>query len=80
MMLAVAGDTVTVATGTSVTVMAVVPDLPSLVAVIVAVPTPAAVTSPFASTLAAAALSEDHVIVRPVSVAPVESLVTAVSC
>jgi hypothetical protein len=78
-MLAVAGVTVTLAMGTSATVMTEFPDLPSLVAVIVAVPTPAAVTSPFASTVAAA-LSDDHVTVRPVRVAPVESLVTALSC
>jgi hypothetical protein len=77
--LAVAGVTVTLATGTRVTVMSDVPDLPSLVAVIVAVPTPTAVTSPFASTVAAA-LSDDHVTVRPVRVAPAESLVTALSC
>jgi hypothetical protein len=74
-----AGLTVTVATGTSVTVMAAVPFFPSDEAVIVAVPTDTAVTSPLAST-DAAALSDAQVTVRPVSTAPAASLVTAVSC
>jgi hypothetical protein len=78
-MLAEAGLTVTVATGTGVTVTTDVPVFPSLVAVIVAVPGDTAVTRPFASTVAAG-LSEDHVTVRPVSVTPFASVVTAVSC
>ena len=41
-----AGDTVTFATGTTVTVIALVPAFPSLVAVMVALPTATAVTSP----------------------------------
>src|ERR1041384_3775229 len=78
--LADAGLTVTDATGTSVTVMAAVPLLPSLVAVIVAEPAATAVTRPLASTVATAVLLLDHVMTRPVSVLPVESLVTADSC
>src|SRR5438552_14368850 len=48
------GATPTVTTGTSVTVTDAVPLLPSLVAVIVAVPTPTALTRPVPSTVAAA--------------------------
>jgi hypothetical protein len=77
--LAVAGVTVRLATGTSVTATTEVADFPSLVAVIVAVPTPTAVARPLASTVAAA-LSDDQVTARPLSVAPVESLVTALNC
>ena len=77
--LAEAGLTLTTATGTRVTVMSEVLDFPSLVAVMVAVPTATAVTSPFASTVAVA-LSEDHEMVRPLSAEPVESFVVAVSC
>src|SRR4029077_2295124 len=78
--LAVAGVTVTDATGTGVTVMADVPVLPSLVAVIVAEPAALAVTSPFELTLAAVLLLEDHVMTRPVRMLPVASLSVAVSC
>jgi hypothetical protein len=55
----------------------------SLVAVIVAVPTPAAVTvtgEPLALTVSTAVLLDAHVIVRPVSTLPFESFVVAVSC
>jgi hypothetical protein len=60
--------------------MELVPVFPSLSAVMVTGP-PAltALTSPFAST-AAAALFDVHVTVRPVSTLPPASLVTAVSC
>ena len=77
--LAEAGLTVTLATGTAVTVMAEVAVFPSLVAVIVALPIDTAVTSPFAFTVAAA-LSDAQVTRRLVSVAPAASLVTATSC
>src|SRR5437667_369293 len=62
-----AGDglTVTVATGTLVTVTTDVPLFPSDVAVIVADPIAAVVTSPLLSTVAADALSVDQVITRP---------------
>jgi hypothetical protein len=73
------GVTVTVATGTSVTVIAEVPVLPSLDAVIVAVPADTAVTSPLASTVAAA-LSDDQDRARPVSTAPEASRVTPFNC
>ena len=56
-----------------------VPVFPSLLAVMVAVPGEAAVTTPVASTLAIAAAFEDQVMVRPVSVLPLASRVVAVS-
>jgi hypothetical protein len=74
-------ESVTVATGASVTVMEEVPVFPSLVAVIVTGPPAAtAVTRPLPSTVATAALLVLHVTVRPVSTLPAASLVTAVSC
>src|SRR6266576_2798309 len=76
----VAGATVTVATGTAVTVIALVPLLPSLVAVIVADPAETAVTRPLAETVATAGALLDHVTTRPVSVLPAESFVTALNC
>src|SRR5438309_8401384 len=79
-MLAVAGLTVTEATGTFVTVMVAVPLLPSLVAVIVADPAALLVTTPLALTAATAALLVAQVTTRPESVPPAESLVTAESC
>jgi hypothetical protein len=48
--------------------------------VIVALPGPAAVTSPVALTVAAAGLLELQVTSRPVSTVPFASFVTAVSC
>jgi hypothetical protein len=79
--LTIAGLTVTVATGTSVTVIALVPALVSEVAVIVTGP-PAAtpLTRPLASTVARAASLVLHVTVRPVITLPAASLVTAESC
>jgi hypothetical protein len=82
---AVAGLTVTVATGTGFTV---IPGVgleltDSLVAVIVAAPTPTAVTvagEPLALTVNTAVLLETHAIVRPVTTLPFASLVVAVSC
>ena len=64
-MVAVDGDTVTVATGTGVTVIVLVPVLPSLVAVIVAEPTPTAVTTPVVFTVAVVASDVDHTTLRP---------------
>ena len=55
----------------------------SLVAVIVAVPTPTAVTvagEPLALAVSTALLLDAHVIVRPLSVLPFASFVTAVNC
>jgi hypothetical protein len=57
-----ASDTLTDATGTGLTISVAVPVTPSLVAVIVAVPTDNVLTSPVLETVATAALSEAHVI------------------
>src|SRR6266480_1017113 len=78
--VAAAGLTVTEATGTTITVIAAVPLLPSLVAVIVAEPAATPVTKPLLLTVATAVLLLDHVTTRPVRVPPAESLVTAESC
>jgi hypothetical protein len=75
----VAGATVTVATGTAVTVIVAVPVLPSLVAVIVAVPVPTAVTTPVCATVATLALLVDQAMGRPVSTVPFPSRVSAES-
>src|SRR5256886_11216326 len=79
-MVADAGFTVTAATGTTVTVMAAVPLLPSLVAVMVAEPAPAAVTRPLLLTVATAGLLLAHVTTRPVRGLPAASFGTAESC
>jgi hypothetical protein len=68
-----------VLTGTSETVMVLVPLFVSLVAVIVAVPGPTAVTNPPVDTVATAVLFEPHVTTRSVTIAPVESRTVAVS-
>jgi len=73
------GVTVTVATGTIVTVMVEVPLFPSLVAVIVADPAATAVTSPLAETVATPLALLDQVTARPLSTVPAESLVVAVN-
>src|SRR5437763_1528337 len=65
--------------GGAMTVIAAVPLLPSLVAVIVAVPTPAPVTSPLALTVATALLLLAHVTTRPDSGVPLASFGVAVS-
>jgi hypothetical protein len=77
--------TVTDATGIGLTVIVGVGAelTDSLVAVIVAAPTPTAVTvagEPLALTVSTAVLLETQVIVRPVSTMPFASLVVAVSC
>src|SRR6266481_2672912 len=79
-MLAVAGETTTEATGTSVTVTAALPVLPSLVAVIVTVPTAPLVTSPLALTVATPVLLLVHVTDRPVNAPPAESFGVAANC
>ena len=68
------------AAGVAIRAAATVPVLPSLVAVIVAVPTATAVTKPVELTVAFVASDVVQVIVRPVSVAPVASSVVAVNC
>jgi len=75
-----AGVTVTDATGMGVTVIADVPLLPSLVAVRVLEPAATPLTKPLPFTVAAAVLLLDQAMARPVSTAPVESFVVAVSC
>src|SRR6266496_2609052 len=64
----------------AVIVSAAVPLWPSLVAVIVAGPPATPVASPLPLTTATAVLLLAHVTVRPVSVFPAASLVTAVNC
>src|SRR5207302_1397115 len=74
------GLTVTDVTGTFVTVTDDVPLLPSLVAVIVAVPAALAVARPLALTLATPELLLAHVTTRPDRMLPVASLSVAVNC
>jgi hypothetical protein len=64
----VESETVTVATGASVTVMLALPVLPSLVAVMLAVPTAIPVTTPCGETMATVVLLELQVTARPVRV------------
>jgi len=78
--LADAGLTVTEATLTLCTVMADVPVLPPLAAVIVAEPAPTPATSPLPFTVATPVLPLDQVTTRPVSGLPAESRGVAVSC
>ena len=77
--VAVAGLTVTEATGTLVTVRADVPLCPSLVAAIVAEPAATPVTRPLTDTVATAALLVAHVTARPVRAVPLESSGVAVN-
>src|SRR2546426_7306312 len=78
--VAVAGLTVTDATGTLDTVTAAVPLCPSLVAVIVAAPTATPVDRKSAETVATALLLVVQVTIRPLSRLPLASLGVAVSC
>src|SRR5579862_6965770 len=71
--LGAAGATLTLATGADMTLTAAVPDLPSLVAVIVTPPGATPVTSPFVETVATVGSLDVHVIARPVTIAPVTS-------
>src|SRR5256886_14293904 len=71
---AVAGETCTEATGTSLTVIVAVALLPSLVAAIVAEPAATPLTEPFASIVATLVALDDHATVRPVSALPAESI------
>jgi hypothetical protein len=73
-------DTLTDATGATLTVIAAVPPCPSLEAVIVVLPAPTAVTRPVVLTDAAVVLLELHVTTRPLRTLPLPSFVTAVSC
>jgi hypothetical protein len=79
-MVFVAGATVTVAIGTT-TVIVDVPFLPSLVAVIVALPAvDVALTRPVGDTVATDGLFVVQVTVLPVRTPPTESSVSAVNC
>jgi hypothetical protein len=78
--LAVAGVTLTDATGTTETATVAVPLFPSLVAVIVAEPAATPVTTPLVETVAMPVLELVHVTVRPVSTLLFASRVVAVSC
>src|SRR6266487_1726022 len=71
--------TVTDATGTSVTVMVAEPLLPSLVAVIVAVPAATPVTRPLVLTEAVEELLLDQLTARPVRMLPAASFSVAVA-
>src|SRR2546426_4471039 len=79
-MPAVAGLTVSDATGTFETVIVAIPPFPSLVAVIVAVPAVTPVTSPAADTVATDVALVAHVTTRPDSGLPAESVGVAASC
>src|SRR5947209_6250995 len=68
-----------VALAGAVTVRAACPVIPSLVAMIVAVPTATALTSPVLATVATLLLLELHVIARPVSIVPLASFNVAVA-
>jgi hypothetical protein len=70
--------TCTVATGPGVTFNVPLPDFPSLVAVIVAVPVASAVATPEVDTVATVVLLDAHVTTRPVRTFPLASLVVAV--
>jgi hypothetical protein len=74
-----ASETVTSVTGICTTVMADAPLFPSLVAVIVTLPSALAVTSPVAETPAIEALEEDQLTLRPVRTLLLASLVSAAS-
>jgi hypothetical protein len=69
-MLAVAGEIATEATGMVVTVIVVLPLLPSLVAVMLAEPGVTPVTWPLGLTVATLGLLLVHVTVRPVRMLP----------
>src|SRR5450759_1986308 len=78
--LAVAGETVTDATGASVTVTVAFPALPSLVAVMFAEPAPTALMRPDVETVQTLVSLELQLITRPVSTLLFASRVTAESC
>jgi hypothetical protein len=77
--LLVPSDTLTVATGATVTVTCTDPVTPPLAAVIVVFPAVSAVTRPIALTDAATTLELDQLTVRPVSTLPLASLSVAVA-
>src|SRR2546427_3222208 len=78
--VAEAGVTATVATGTVVTVIAAVPLCPSLVAVMTAEPAARPVTSPLLLTDATDGVALDQLTARPVSALPLASFGVAANC
>src|SRR5207249_1643594 len=78
--LSVVGLRLTDATGTGFTVIAALPVLPSLVAVIVTAPAAAPVTRPVEETVAVAGALDVQVIARPESTVPAESCAVPVNC
>jgi len=78
--LSVVGLRLTDATGTGFTVIAALPVLPSLVAVIVTAPAAAPVTRPVEETVAVAGALDVQVIARPESMVPAASFGLAASC
>ena len=80
MTTAVAGATITVATGAISTLTVAVPLTLSLVAVIVTLPGVSPVTVPVDDTVATAVLLELHATTRSGANAPETSRTTAVSC
>src|SRR6266566_1612822 len=79
-MVAELGEMVTAATATGLTVTVAVAVCPSLVAVIVALPAETPLATPLLPTGATARLSLDHVMTRPASGLPAESIAAAVNC
>src|SRR5438309_10562189 len=79
-MAAVAGLTLTDATGTGVTITAALPVFASLVAVIVTAPAAMPVTSPVEDTVATAGALDAHATARPESTLPAASVRVAASC
>ncbi len=77
--LLVGGETVTLATGTTLTVTVTVAALPSLVAVMTEVPGASPVTTPADDTLAMVGVAELHVTMRPVRTLPLASWTVGVS-
>jgi hypothetical protein len=73
-------ETPTLATGTFETVTVALPERPSTVAVMMAVPGPTAVTTPDAETVATELTDEVQVTVRPVRTLPCASRGVAVAC
>jgi hypothetical protein len=78
-MLAVAGETATLPTGTGAMVTPELPDFPSLVAVIVAEPMLTPVTTPVLETVATAVLLDDQVTTRSVTTVPFTSVTVGAS-
>jgi hypothetical protein len=74
------GLTSTLATGTGVTVTVAVPDTPSLVAVMVALPAPNPVTRPSPLTIATDTSPDVQLIALPANTFPAASFGVAVSC